>query len=105
MTNIIEPDRPRLLAQARPEAEDESLRQFSALARDLGIWLNIGSLALKGGGKLVNRSLLLAPNGDIAARYDKIHLFDVDLPTGESLRESQAYEGGSAAVLARTALG
>ncbi len=106
MTNIIEPDRPRLMARARPEAEDESLRHFTALAKELGIWLNIGSLALKGsGGRLVNRSLLLSPNGEIAARYDKIHLFDVDLPTGEALRESQAYEGGSEAVLARTALG
>jgi len=106
MTNIIEPDRPRLMALARPEAEDESLRHFAALAKELGIWLNIGSLALKGsGGRLVNRSLLLSPNGEIAARYDKIHLFDVDLPTGEALRESQAYEGGSEAVLARTALG
>lgn len=106
MTNIIEPDRPRLMALARPEAEDESLRHFTALAKELGIWLNIGSLALKGsGGRLVNRSLLLSPSGEIAARYDKIHLFDVDLPTGEALRESQAYEGGSEAVLARTALG
>ncbi len=106
MTNIIEPDRPRLMALARPEAEDESLQHFAALAKELGIWLNIGSLALKGGGgRLVNRSLLLAPDGAIAARYDKIHLFDVDLPTGEALRESQAYEGGSEAVLAQTALG
>ena len=66
------------------------------LAKELGLWLNIGSLALKGTGeKLLNRSLLFAPDGTIAARYDKIHLFDVDLPTGESLRESHAYEGGT----------
>jgi len=78
-------------------------RGFSGLARELGLWLNIGSLALRGAGeKLVNRSLLFAPDGRIAARYDKIHLFDVDLPTGETLRESQAYEGGTAAVLAET---
>jgi predicted amidohydrolase len=105
MTNIIEPDRPRLFAIARPEAEDGSVSHFSSLAEELGIWLNIGSLALKGkAGKLVNRSLLFAPDGGIAARYDKIHLFDVDLPTGESLRESHAYEGGSSAVLVETPL-
>lgn len=105
MTNILEPDRPRLRALAKPEAEDESVAGFSALARELGIWLNIGSLALKGEGeKLINRSLLLAPDGRITARYDKIHLFDVDLPTGESLRESHAYEGGANAVLAETPL-
>ena len=105
MTNILEPDRPRLRSLARPEAEDEGVAAFSALAAELGLWLNIGSLALKGAGeKLVNRSLLFAPDGAIAARYDKIHLFDVDLPTGESLRESHAYEGGTAAVLVETPL-
>jgi len=105
MTNILEPDRPRLRALARPEAEDESAARFSDLARELGVWLNIGSLALKGtGNRLVNRSLLLAPDGSIAARYDKIHLFDVDLPNGESLRESHAYEAGSSAVLVETAI-
>ena len=106
MTNILEPDRPRLKALAKPEAEDESVAAFSALALELGLWLNIGSLALQGPGeKLINRSLLFAPDGTIAARYDKIHLFDVDLPTGESLRESHAYEGGAEAVLAATPLG
>ncbi len=106
MTNILEPDRPRIHALARPEAEDESVRRFSELAKELALWLNIGSLALKGpGDKLLNRSLLFAPDGAIAARYDKIHLFDVDLPTGESLRESHAYEGGSTAVLAGTDIG
>ena len=100
MTNIIEPDRPRLRALARHEHEDESVKGFAALAEELGVWLNIGSLALKGESeKLVNRSLLFGPDGIIAARYDKIHLFDVDLPGGEPLRESHAYEGGTAAVL------
>ena len=95
MTNILEPDRPRLKSLARTEAEDASVAAFAELARDLGLWLNIGSLALKGDGdRLVNRSLLLRPDGTMAARYDKIHLFDVDLPTGESLRESHAYDNG-----------
>ncbi len=106
MTNILEPDRPRLRSLARPEAEDASVAAFSALARELGLWLNIGSLALRGDAeKLVNRSLLFAPDGSIAARYDKIHLFDVDLPTGESLRESHAYAGGAEAVLVETPKG
>ena len=106
MTNILEPDRPRLKSLARREQEDESVAGFSALASELGLWLNIGSLALKGEGeKLLNRSLLFRPDGSIAARYDKIHLFDVDLPTGESLRESHAYEGGSSAVVAQTDFG
>ena len=106
MTNILEPDRPRLRALARPEAEDGSVRRFSALAAELRIWLNIGSLALKGEReKLVNRSFLFAPDGTVAARYDKIHLFDVDLPNGETLRESHAYAGGTTAVLVETPLG
>ena len=105
MTNIIEPDRPRLRQLARPEKEDESVSRFALLARELRIWLNIGSLALKGAGeKLVNRSFLFAPDGTLAARYDKIHLFDVDLPDGQSLRESHAYDGGSSAVLVETPL-
>lgn len=101
MTNILEPDRPRLRSLARSENQDESVKAFAELARQLGIWLNIGSLALKGEGeKLLNRSLLFAPDGAIAARYDKIHLFDVDLPTGERLRESEAYAAGETAIVA-----
>lgn len=106
MTNILEPDRPRLRSLARREAEDESVAAFSALAHKLGIWLNVGSLALKGDGEtLLNRSLLFRPDGSAAARYDKIHLFDVDLPTGERLRESEAYQGGTAASVAETEFG
>jgi len=76
------------------------------LARELHIWLLIGSLALRGAdGKLVNRSLLFAPNGERAASYDKIHLFDVDLPTGERIRESEAYAGGGAAPIVATPWG
>ncbi len=101
MTNILETDRPRLFSLARSESEDASVAGFAALARDLGLWLNVGSLALKGPGeKLVNRSLLFSPDGLVAARYDKIHLFDVDLPDGERIRESAAYESGGTARLA-----
>ena len=106
MTNILEPDRPRLRSLAKPESEDGSVGAFSVLAQELGLWLNVGSLALRAPGeRLVNRSLLFTPGGTIAARYDKIHLFDVDLPTGESLRESHAYDGGTEAVLVETPLG
>jgi predicted amidohydrolase len=98
MTNIIEPDRPRLKSLVKPEGEDESVAAFSDLARELNLWLLAGSFALKGtNGSLVNRSLLFAPNGECVARYDKIHLFDVDLPTGERIRESEAYAGGGEA--------
>ena len=106
MTNILEPDRPRLRKLARLEDEDQSVRGFAALASELGVWLNIGSLALKGeSGKLVNRSLLFTPGGEVAARYDKIHLFDVDLPSGDRLRESEAYDGGSRLAMAETPMG
>lgn len=95
MTNILETDRERLKGLARPEAEDEAVRAFADLARELQIWLLIGSLALKGPGeKLLNRSLLFSPDGTVSARYDKVHLFDVDLPNGQVLRESAAYEAG-----------
>jgi predicted amidohydrolase len=106
MTNILEPDRPRLRSLARSESEDASVAGFAALAAELVIWLNIGSLALKRDGeKLVNRSLLFSPAGEIVARYDKIHLFDVDLPTGEMLRESHVYAGGERASVVRLPFG
>lgn len=95
MTNILETDRERLKGLARPEEEDASVAAFSALARDWRLWLLAGSFALKGpDGKLVNRSLLFAPDGNLAARYDKVHLFDVDLPNGQVLRESATYAAG-----------
>ena len=101
MTTIMELDRARLLAAARPEAGNPALSHFQLLARELGIYLHIGSMAvLVSEGRLANRSFLITPNGDIAARYDKIHMFDVDLGGGESYRESANYQPGSRAVLA-----
>jgi deaminated glutathione amidase len=95
MTNILETDRDRLRGLVRPEGEDASVRAFAELARDLRLWLLAGSFALKGPGpKLLNRSLLFSPEGQMVARYDKVHLFDVDLPDGQKLRESAAYEAG-----------
>ena len=96
MTNILETDRPRLRALVRTETDDETVAAFSGLAAELRIWLLAGSLAMAGdAGKLANISLLFAPDGRIAARYRKIHLFDVDLPDGQTLRESAAYGGGA----------
>jgi deaminated glutathione amidase len=93
MTNILETDRDRLKGLVRSEQEDPAVNAFAELARDQRVWLLAGSLALKGPNtKLLNRSLLFSPSGTVLARYDKIHLFDVDLPTGQSLRESSAYE-------------
>ncbi|KAB2943906.1 MAG: carbon-nitrogen hydrolase family protein [Hyphomicrobium sp.] len=101
MTNILELERERLLPALRLEADDPGVTQFRFLARELGLWLHVGSLALLGeGGKPVNRSLLISPEGRITARYDKIHMFDVDLPGGETYRESANYQPGREAVVA-----
>jgi predicted amidohydrolase len=106
MTNIIEPDRARLRTLVNTEAEDAGVAAFAALARELRLWLLVGSLALKGpDGRLVNRSLLFSPNGERVARYDKIHLFDVDLPTGERIRESDAFAGGGEAPVVKLPFG
>ena len=101
MTNIFEADRQRLRSLVATEQEDASAAGFSQLAKELGIWLHAGSLALRvSDDKLVNRSLLFAPDGALAARYDKIHLFDVDMPSGERIRESDTYAPGGDAVVA-----
>ena len=103
VTNVFEPDRDRLKAIARTEAEDMSVKGFSELAAKLGVYLHIGSMALKGDDdKLVNRTILFGPDGKTIARYDKIHLFDVDLPNGEVYRESASYSGGNEAVVVET---
>ena len=100
MTNILDRDRERLFALIAPEARDASLAAFRDLARELGITLHLGSLAiLRPDGKAANRAFVVAPDGEIAATYDKIHLFDVDLPNGETWRESRTYTGGDTAVL------
>jgi deaminated glutathione amidase len=101
MTNILEARRDALMTAIMPEHEDSSLSAFRTLARHCGIWLHIGSLALKvSPDRAVNRGFLIDPQGDIAARYDKIHMFDVDLPNGETYRESRSYTPGEYAVTA-----
>jgi predicted amidohydrolase len=101
MTNILEVKRERLFAAIAPEETDASLAAFRELARKLGIFLHIGSLAIKlSAEKAANRSFLIDRNGEIVARYDKIHMFDVDLAGGESYRESRNYRPGEIAVAA-----
>jgi deaminated glutathione amidase len=107
MSGLLDRDRERAAAQLHDEADDPVLAAVRAAAARAGIWVHLGSLALKGapGGKLVNRGFVIDDKGEIRARYDKIHLFDVDLPTGESWRESASYRGGEHAVLVETPLG
>ena len=88
------------------EGEDATLARMRAVAAELRVWLLLGSLCLKSGdadGRFVNRSFLVAPDGAVRARYDKIHMFDVDLDGGESYRESAAYRPGERAVLGEAA--
>jgi predicted amidohydrolase len=99
MTNIMEVKRERLFATIQEEDADTSLAAFRDLARKHGLFVHIGSLALKvSPEKAANRGFLIDPKGDIAARYDKIHMFDVDLGQGESYRESNSYRPGEIAV-------
>ena len=100
MSGMLDRNRERAMSKARVEDEDEVLAAVRASAAKAGIWVHLGSLALLGdGGKLVNRGFVIDGAGEVRARYDKIHLFDVDLPTGESWRESAMYAAGSEAVL------
>lgn len=102
VTNLMELDRPRLFSAAEPEAANSRLQQLADLARDKRIWLHIGSMVIKASDtKLANRSYLFAPTGDVAARYDKIHMFDVELSNGEIYRESENYAPGAQAVVAK----
>lgn len=105
-TSMIEPKRPLLLEKAKPEAEHPGLPAFSSLAAELGVWLLIGSMQIKlDAATCANRSFLFDDRGRIAARYDKIHMFDVDLEGGESYRESSRFRAGDRAVLAGTPWG
>ncbi|MGX1098359.1 carbon-nitrogen hydrolase family protein [Amorphus sp. MBR-141] len=99
ISNLVERDGARMRAAMRDEANDEMLAHLRALASELNIHLHIGSLALKDGDPAVNRGFLIDPDGTILARYDKIHMFDVDLPGGESWRESRTYRPGERAVV------
>ncbi|MGH6791028.1 MAG: carbon-nitrogen hydrolase family protein [Pseudolabrys sp.] len=100
MTNIMEAKRERLFTVLTEEDADTSLATFRELARSLAIYVHVGSLAVKvSPDRAANRGFLIDPRGEIAARYDKIHMFDVDLANGESYRESRTYRAGELAVL------
>ncbi|MEM8792152.1 MAG: carbon-nitrogen hydrolase family protein [Pseudomonadota bacterium] len=108
VTNIVSASRTRQREVLRQEGEDQTLDRLRDVAAETGIHLIIGSLALKSDdpeGRFVNRSFLIGPAGSILARYDKIHMFDVELGEGESYRESKGYRPGETAVVAETALG
>ena len=106
MTGLIDRDRARAAAAIRDESDDPVLRAARKAAAEHGIWVHLGSLALRGAdGKWVNRGFMIDDQGVIQARYDKLHLFDVDLPTGESWRESAAYSAGATASVVATPIG
>jgi predicted amidohydrolase len=105
-TTLMAPDGGAKLAQSFDESHDPGLPVFSALAKELNVWLLIGSVAIKvSDTKTANRSFLFAPDGSTRARYSKIHLFDVALASGEVYRESNTVAGGSEAVVADTDFG
>ena len=100
-TTLMELDQPRLMAETQPEQSNSALQAFADTARAQNIWVHIGSMGVKvGERRLANRSYLISPDGAIAARYDKIHMFDVDLGGGESYSESANYQAGPNGVLA-----
>jgi predicted amidohydrolase len=101
MTNIMEIKRERLFATITDEEDDLTLSALREAARQHGIYLHIGSLAVKASpDKAANRSFLIDRRGEVIARYDKIHMFDVDLANGESYRESRNFRAGELAVIA-----
>lgn len=108
VTNVVSASRTRQNEVLALEQDDATLAGLRDVAVETGVWLSIGSLALKSGdpdGRFVNRQYLIGPDGGIAARYDKIHMFDVELGGAESYRESKGYRPGEAAVIKDTPLG
>jgi predicted amidohydrolase len=101
-TNVLQKDRDALLPMLKSLDEDLVVTGLRQAAKDLSVWILIGSALVKRkDGKAANRSALVSPTGELTATYDKLHMFDVDLPTGESSRESATYEPGDRAVTAR----
>jgi len=108
VTNIVSLSRAHQKSVLQPEGDDLTLAGLCELAAELHIWLLIGSLALLTGdpdGRFANRSFLIGPDGAIKTRYDKIHMFDVQITKAETFRESDGYRPGAAAALARAAIG
>ncbi|CAM3229680.1 Deaminated glutathione amidase [Sphingomonas antarctica] len=107
MSGLLDRDRKRADGHLRDEREDPALARACAAAKAHGIWVALGSLAVRGSadGRLANRSFVIDAAGEIVARYDKMHMFDVDVGAGDSWRESAAYAPGSGAVTVETPLG
>lgn len=108
VTNCVSTSRSQQNAVLQREENDRTLVALRAQAADLGVWLSIGSLALKTSdpdGRFANRSFLIDPAGDIVARYDKIHMFDVQVSKDEVYAESKGYRPGDLAVVAQTPFG
>ncbi len=107
--NVMQADKAELRKKTGPEDRSVALASFRDLARETAAWVLVGSMAVEGsngpGGKMANRSLLIDGGGEIKARYDKIHMFDVDLGGSERHRESAAFEPGGKAVVAETPWG
>ena len=100
MTNILAAKREQLFAKIVAEEQDTTLTTLRDVARKLAIYIHIGSLAIKASPeKAANRSFLIDRRGEVVARYDKIHMFDVDLAGGESYRESNTYRPGELAMI------
>ncbi len=105
-TNVLQKDRATLLPALKTPEDDLVVQGLRDLARELGVWLSIGSaLVLREDGQAANRQMLIGPDGAVVATYDKLHMFDVDLPTGETARESEVYTPGDRAVAAATPFG
>jgi len=101
MTGILQKSRRDLFSQIKPQEDDILVQLASTISAELGIWLHIGSHAIKlGENKAANRGFVFDPAGKILTTYDKIHMFDVDLPNGESWRESNVYQPGEQARIA-----
>lgn len=106
MVSLIENNSGALLEKVHGQSDDPALKAFRALAAELEIWLLIGSLPIRlSDNKVANRSFLIDGRGAINASYDKIHMFDVDLPDGQTYRESKDYQAGEQAVVAETPWG
>jgi predicted amidohydrolase len=107
MSGLLDRDRERAASKLRTEADDPVLAEMRSAAARAGIWVHLGSLAIldQEPGKLRNRAYLIDAEGEVRATYDKLHLFDVDLPTGESWRESASYVPGERAVVAGSPAG
>ena len=106
MSGLLDRDRVRAAENVAREADDRVLGAVREAATQEALWIALGSLAIDlGDGKWANRSYLIDSGGNIAARYDKMHMFDVDLASGESWRESNAYRSGEDIVTAETPLG